>query len=88
MAETQPSPADELSSSMGQLKSMFTSLLSDAKNEILSHVKTSIDRVYADFEVVADGGSGTNEDAHLCQTSQQITSMLSAVVDQPKVERG
>jgi hypothetical protein len=67
---------------MGQLKSMFTSLLSDAKNEILSHVKTSIDRVYADFEVVADGGSGTNEDAHLCQTSQLETTLGEAMLPQ------
>ena len=68
-----PLPAAEVSS-LGQSKTMFTSLLTEAKDEILCQVKTSIDQVYADFEVVDESASRTNGNTDLPQTSQAETT--------------
>ena len=61
---------------------MFTSLLTEAKDEILSQVKTSIDQVYADFEVVDESTSCNNENTDLPQTSQAETSLEEASLPQ------
>ena len=71
MAESSAAPLPAVDvSSLGQLKTMFTSLLTEAKDEILSQVKTSIDQVYADFEIVDESESRDNENTGLPQTSR------------------
>ena len=79
MAESSATPLPAVDvSSLGQSKTMFTSLLAEAKDEILSQVKTSIDQIYADFEVVDESTSRNNENTDLPQTSKAETSLDEA----------